>query len=276
MIARVTLDVTHDAAKIVGLLEPLLAADPVRNTVFSGVVAGLQAPDADGWCVRPAGRADVLAVRSQLHTPVVVTAGWGDLASLADVIGALPSLASIGGPVRTIEALVAALGDRGIAMISRMTERLFRLDELTETDPVPGRPRLASSADLELLAVWYEAFLVDAFGRPPPGFDHRAAAERGLARSRIWLWTDEAGDPTSMAVRQPTTFGVSRIGPVYTPAEARGHGYGSAATAVATRDTLADGAVPVLFTDLGNPTSNRIYQRLGYYPVEDRAHVAFV
>jgi len=31
----------------------------------------------------------------------------------------------------------------------------------------------------------------------------------------------------------------------------------------------------VLYTDVANPTSNKIYQRLGYYPVEDRAHVAF-
>jgi predicted GNAT family acetyltransferase len=46
-------------------------------------------------------------------------------------------------------------------------------------------------------------------------------------------------------------------------------------TAAATRDVLNEAAVPVLYTDVANPTSNKIYQRLGYYPVEDRAHVAF-
>jgi predicted GNAT family acetyltransferase len=78
-----------------------------------------------------------------------------------------------------------------------------------------------------------------------------------------------------MAARHPVTFGVARIGPVYTPPALRGRGYGSAATAAATRDVLEEAAVPVLYTDLANPTSNKIYQQLGYYPVEDRAHVRF-
>ncbi len=78
-----------------------------------------------------------------------------------------------------------------------------------------------------------------------------------------------------MAWRRAVSFGVSRVGPVYTPPAQRGHGYGSAATAAATGDVLAEGATPVLYTDLANATSNKIYQRLGYYPVEDRAHVEY-
>jgi predicted GNAT family acetyltransferase len=61
---------------------------------------------------------------------------------------------------------------------------------------------------------------------------------------------------------------------VYTPRAHRGRGYGSAVTAVATQDILDDGAIPVLFTDLANPTSNGIYQRLGYRPVGDYVSVA--
>ena len=78
-----------------------------------------------------------------------------------------------------------------------------------------------------------------------------------------------------MACRQPTVVGVARIGPVFTPCEHRGHGYGSAATARATADILADPAIPVLFTDLANPTSNKIYEALGYRAVEDRLALRF-
>jgi predicted GNAT family acetyltransferase len=60
---------------------------------------------------------------------------------------------------------------------------------------------------------------------------------------------------------------------VYTPPKERGRGYGSAVTAAATRSILDDGAIPVLFTDLANPTSNKIYQALGYRPVETRLTV---
>ena len=63
---------------------------------------------------------------------------------------------------------------------------------------------------------------------------------------------------------------------VYTPPEQRGRGYGGAVTAAVTRAALDAGADDVvLFTDLANPTSNALYQRLGYRPVEDRTVVEF-
>jgi predicted GNAT family acetyltransferase len=76
-------------------------------------------------------------------------------------------------------------------------------------------------------------------------------------------------------VLRPSLNGVARIGPVYTPPRFRGHGYGSAVTAATTRDVLAEGAVACLFTDLGNPTSNKIYQALGYVPVLDRTLISY-
>jgi RimJ/RimL family protein N-acetyltransferase len=269
-----TLEVTDDAAAIIALVEPLLAADPVRNTVFSSVAAGLRNDDADGWCAHPAGDPSVLAVRSQLYTPVVVTAGWDDLAALADAVAALP-VASVGGPVPVVEALVTALGRHGLVATSRMAERLFRLDELTEPAGVGGTARIATLEDRGLLASWYEPFELEVFGAVRPGADAEAFVERVMQRSRFWLWTDADGTACAMAARHPVAFGVARIGPVYTPRELRGRGYGSAVTAAATRDVLNEAAVPVLYTDVANPTSNKIYQRLGYYPVEDRAHVAF-
>ena len=68
-----------------------------------------------------------------------------------------------------------------------------------------------------------------------------------------------------------------RILIVYTPPEHRGRGYGGAATTVVTRQALDAGRIGdvVLFTDLANPTSNALYQRLGYRPVEDRVVVEF-
>jgi predicted GNAT family acetyltransferase len=57
---------------------------------------------------------------------------------------------------------------------------------------------------------------------------------------------------------------VRRIGPVYTPPELRGRGYAAAVTSAATQVVLDAGADAVLYTDLTNPTSNRLYARLGY------------
>jgi predicted GNAT family acetyltransferase len=70
-------------------------------------------------------------------------------------------------------------------------------------------------------------------------------------------------------VTGPTPHGI-RVGPVYTPPSDRGHGFASAVTAAASQAQLDQGRRFVfLFTDLTNPTSNKIYQAIGYEPVID-------
>ncbi|MEP7019479.1 MAG: GNAT family N-acetyltransferase [Pseudonocardiales bacterium] len=269
------LHTTTDPTAITALVEPLLAADPVRNTVFSSIIAGLAGPDADGWCAHPVDDPGVLAARSQQHTPITVTTGWREPEPLAEAIAA-QSPTALGGPVAVVEMLAAALDAHGLPTASRMDERLFRLDELTEPAAVAGTARLAEAGDRVLLVDWYGAFAREVFGGDlPPGFDAEKFLERAMQRSRFWLWIDSTGRTAAMAGRHPVAFGVARVGPVYTPPDVRGRGHGSAVTAVATRDVLDDGAVAVLYTDLANPTSNKIYQQLGYYPVEDRARLAF-
>jgi predicted GNAT family acetyltransferase len=61
-----------------------------------------------------------------------------------------------------------------------------------------------------------------------------------------------------------------RIGPVYTPPDYRGRGYASACTAALSQQMLYAGyQYCFLYTDLSNPTSNRIYQNIGYELVCD-------
>ncbi len=67
-----------------------------------------------------------------------------------------------------------------------------------------------------------------------------------------------------------------RIGPVYTPPEQRGHGYASALVAGVSQWLLdAGNQFCFLFTDLRNPTSNHIYQVIGYQPVGDFTEYSF-
>jgi hypothetical protein len=63
---------------------------------------------------------------------------------------------------------------------------------------------------------------------------------------------------------------------VYTPPELRGRGYASALTAHVSAEQLAAGrSFCFLYTDLANPTSNRIYVALGYERVCDSVEYAF-
>jgi predicted GNAT family acetyltransferase len=63
---------------------------------------------------------------------------------------------------------------------------------------------------------------------------------------------------------------------VYTPDELRGHGYGSVVTALVSEIILKNKKIANLFTDLTNPTSNSIYQKIGYKKVGENIHFDFL
>lgn len=163
----------------------------------------------------------------------------------------------------------------GRPVTGRMDERLFRLDELIAPRPTLGTSRPVTTDDFDLLNRWYADFMVDTFGRGSSRAVAAMMAERAATRSLCRLWLDEHGVPCSVAEAKPAVRGASRLGPVFTPREHRGKGYGSAVTAAVTVDVLAVGNVPCLYTDLANPTSNKIYQAIGYRPVLDRLTLRF-
>jgi predicted GNAT family acetyltransferase len=113
-------------------------------------------------------------------------------------------------------------------------------------------------------------------GRPPGSGAHETPDDTGLVRrirgGRVWLWED-GGEVVHLTGANLPAYGVVRIGPVYTPKERRGLGYASAAVAEVSRLVQAAGDRACLFTDQANPTSNAIYQRLGYRPVVDMANL---
>lgn len=151
-------------------------------------------------------------------------------------------------------------------------ERIFRLERVIAPRPVPGRWRLAEPRDRELLADWIVAFVTEAVPGDPVPTDPLAAADRWIAgrHRRLYAWEDAHGRVVSMVGAGGETPRGVRIGPVYTPPAERGHGYASALTAAASQDQLDRGRqFCFLFTDLANPTSNHIYQAIGYEPVRD-------
>ena len=73
----------------------------------------------------------------------------------------------------------------------------------------------------------------------------------------------------------PTPNGI-RVNFVYTPDENRGRGYASNLVAAISQHHLDAGKRFVfLHTDQANPTSNRIYQRIGYAPVSNSERWTF-
>lgn len=274
-----------DAEAFARLARPLLEPDPLRHTsvltVLDSVCRGASTP-AEMLTVRD-GDAVVGALLRTADRPALVSGV--PLRCAATVVDALVELGidsqGAQGPRAAAEAFAAAWTARTAARTEIvMRTRLFALEELMPQVGVPGSSRVVAPDDeaaIEVLAAWREAFGVEmghggAFAEQRPHDLVRAQA----ATAGELLWVVEAS-PVAQASARAVTAGMSRIGPVYTPPEHRGHGYAAAVTAAAARWALDHGARHVLlYTDLANPTTNRLYPRLGFRPRYDALELRFV
>ena len=162
-------------------------------------------------------------------------------------------------------------------------ERLFRVDNVIPPAGVTGEYRTAMEDDFETMTQWMMDFAAEALhGSPREDAERnvrlRLESDPKVRGMRFWV---DGGIPVSMAGYGGLTPNGMRIGPVYTPPEYRKRGYASALTAALSQELLDNGrSFVTLFTDLSNPTSNHIYQTVGYVPVcdvdeyhfEDNAH----
>ena len=178
----------------------------MRQTVLATILTILRAGEGDGWCVRSSG---ALAVRSSPVTPIALTAGWDDVDPLVAVLAGLVSVTAITGPVEVVDTVTSRLAQRTGASMHRMAIRLFRLDDLAMPG-VAGTTRMASPSDRSLLRDWYAAFGAEARDMVA---GTESAVDQALAWGRVWLWTDDAGEPVSLAARRSPNAGVARVGP---------------------------------------------------------------
>ena len=222
--------------------------------------------------VEEGGRVVAAALRTPPHNLVLSESDddrvWAAFA--ADAYDVDPSLTGVLAPVAgASQFLEAWRGLTGAEPRLARSQRIYRIDAVSDAGDAPGSMRSFTAADRPLAFDWIEAFFEEEFDAPDP-----AAAEKTLHNrlsdpaGGVVLWEDD-GVPVSLAASGgPTPNGI-RIGPVYTPPDLRRRGYATALTAALTRSLLASHRFCFLFTDLANPTSNGIYMRIGYVPVAD-------
>jgi uncharacterized protein len=190
----------------------------------------------------------------------------------AGVTGPLPA------PQRFAQAWQRLTGDDFVVQIA---ERCYKLERLIPPSDVPGAARLATEADLQVLTDWRMAFTAEAVPHEASSREEveKYSRQRFVAapeRVGTFIWEVD-GQPVSMASYGGPTPNSLRIGAVYTPPEFRRRGYASACTAATCEFILASGrSFATLFTDLANPTSNRVYQAIGFEPVCDAVQYGFV
>jgi GNAT superfamily N-acetyltransferase len=259
-----------------------LEIDPFSSSVIAGqidaVIAGIRRKGREDtwWAVLDGHR----VVGTAMHTPphnLFVTRMPGRAAtSLArSLLAARRELPGVAGERNAVTAFAAAWEDgTGQKSSTDVLMRLYRLADLTSPRGVSGAARPAASDEAGLVSAWLAAFHDEAQPYAPVQHWETLARQR-ITVGQFRLWED-AKTAVSMAAFTRPVAGVSRVGPVYTPPHHRKLGYGAAVTADATRAAISTGAQHVvLYTDLSNPTSNAIYQAIGYRPDHDAEERTF-
>ena len=203
------------------------------------------------------------------------------LASLAETLaGEKGTLPGVNGRSELAEAFAAQWTARTDATAEIVREmRIFKLTEVNWPPLPSGRVRPATLADADLLATWIRAFEWEALGTnadtaPVPPLNR---ARQMIEADSLFVWERTTGEIVSLAAASRATVRGRTVSLVYTPPEHRGQGYASATVAALSDRILQDGYdFCTLFTDLANPTSNHIYQVIGYRPVCDFTEYRFV
>jgi uncharacterized protein len=278
-----------DPRAFVEAARPLLAADPpaeARHNLILGL-AGTLADDPKVypthhlWVVLDGDRPVAAALMTPPYNLVLAEpsgeealdallgAVRADEAPVPGIVGNLPH-------VRTAaERWAAASGVTERVVQSQGVYALTRMLDVRR--PAQGAPRAASAADRELLLRWLTDFAAEAL----PTSEDAERIERSIdarvagAHTGLWFWTVE-DEPVSLAGWSGRTPSGIRVGPVYTPTEHRRRGYATNLVAELSRQLLSQGyRACFLYTDLANPTSNRIYGDIGYERVADSVEYRF-
>jgi predicted GNAT family acetyltransferase len=269
MISPVNFALTRDAEDFAAHAEPLLSGRiecNVMATVLINVRRGIHAPDVAlfAYAMDDAGAPRGAAMRVAPWPLLTSPLDRRDAAELTRLWlpedPELPGVVGVPRSARSVaEAWAAATG--GVTSVA-MRQAMHQLRTVTgPSRPARGELRGATEGDRNSLIEWMSAFAEEA--GVPGSDDAERMVDGRLRHGGLFLWDD--GGPVSMIGVQPQVAGVVRIGPVYTPPERRRHGYAGAAVAEASRRALEGGADScMLFTDLANPTSNKIYSEVGY------------
>jgi len=157
----------------------------------------------------------------------------------------------------------------------QMNQRIYELSEVNPDIAIVGQIRPVRDSDLPFVPYWIEAFLSSHMEVPTQVQPDIARYQYYINAGRLFI-LEVDGLPVSMAGITREMVNVCGVAQVYTPPYFRGRGYASSCVAAVSRIVLGRGyASCALYADLANPTSNSIYQKIGYKPVCDSLNIKF-
>lgn len=135
--------------------------------------------------------------------------------------------------------------------------------------------RVAQLSEAQKIGEWINEFHNEAVPHDPP-VNGVELAEAKIGAEMIFV-IEENEKLVSMAAWSRDIETSCSVNLVYTPKHLRKRGFGSLVTAHLTQYLLDSGKKETnLYTDMSNPTSNKIYKSIGYEFVCDSIHYGFM
>ena len=251
-----------------------LALKEVQNNVFLGVLANLlQKPAGQRfehyfWLVEEEGSLKGAAFCTPPYKLTLSEMDKDSLIPLADFLRVShPLIPGVGGPKETARHF-SHLWNLKTQKPSFLEDsmRIYQLEQPAEIQFQTGRLQKAQPAETDLLTRWLGGFHREI--NLSEQVDERNMVVNYIREGRLFVWEDQ-GLRSMGAYTGETGHGI-RITMVYTPSESRGKGYATSLVAALSRQLLDSGKkFCCLYADLLNPTTNSIYQKIGYKPVCD-------
>ncbi len=153
---------------------------------------------------------------------------------------------------------------------------LVKLIENSHGDKSNGSLELADHADFPTIKKWAEAFVLEAQqGLKQTKESYDELAHRRIKNKEMYLWKVNNIAVSMAGVSGPTPHGI-RINSVYTPLQHRKKGYSGHCVAAIAKEMLNLGKTSCyIYADRNNPTSNGIYQKIGFRHVAESSAIVF-
>ncbi len=188
-------------------------------------------------------------------------------ALIDEIIGSLEGktlLPGITGEPKTVELFARSYSEaRNIQYHTHMTMESYACPEAKKPSNVAGTLHQAAIRDLETVAGFFAGFSEGAYGISVDPASQIRAAKGAIESGNLYLWFVD-GSPVSMANIAHRSPRNARINAVYTPPDSRKRGYASAIVAELCAILESERLLPMLYADLKNPDSNKVYQNIGF------------